>query len=190
MIIGLVLAAGESTRMGDVKQLLPYRGTTVLGAVIEAASASMLGEILVVTGYHGAAVEGLVPDGIRIVRNPDPARGNHSSLLLGLAGAKHAEAVLMLLGDQPEVDAAVIDRLVEVWQEERPWAAVAEYRGEPGHPFLLSAECAAAVPAWTGPRPLWHHLVEDPDGKVVRVAFDRRAPIDVDTPDDYARLIG
>jgi molybdenum cofactor cytidylyltransferase len=190
MIAGLILAAGASTRMGDVKQLLPYGRGTVVGAVIASALTSRLDEVLVVTGYHADSVEPVVPDGVRVVRNPDPGRGNHSSLLLGLGEAADADALVLLLGDQPQVDGTVIDRLVEVWEEEQPWAAVAAYRGEPGHPFLLSAACAADIPKWTGSHPLWRHLVADPGPEVVRVPFDRDLPIDVDTPEDYARLIG
>jgi molybdenum cofactor cytidylyltransferase len=190
MIAGLVLAAGSSTRMGDVKQLLPYRDGTVLGTVIDAATSSRLARVVVVTGYHAEAVEQVVPAGVSVVRNPDPGRGNHSSLLLGLDACAEAEAVIMLLGDQPQVDAGIVDHLLTVWDERRPWAAVSEFNGVAGHPFLFSADCAAAVPSWTGPRPLWRHLVTEPDPGVVRVAFDREAPIDVDTPADYARLIG
>lgn len=176
--------------MGDVKQLLPFGDGTVLGAVLATARGSSLDDVVVVTGYHADAVEPLVAAPARVVRNPDPARGNHSSLLVGLAACAGAEAVVMLLGDQPQVDVTVVDRMVDVWHERRPWAAVAEYRGVPGHPFLLSAECIADLPQWTGPRPLWRHLVTDAGAEVVRVYFDRDAPIDVDTPEDYQRLIG
>lgn len=175
--------------MGRPKLALPYRGSTLLAAVVGNALASTAQPVIVVTGFDAETIEPLVPDGARIVRNPDPSRGNLSSLLAGIAAAGDADAVVLVLGDEPEVTAETIDALVACWEHDRPWAIVAEYEGTIAHPFLLSAECLAGLGGLSGERPLWRYLVAEPPRPVARLERPGSPPVDVDDPDDYRRLL-
>lgn len=190
MIAAVVLAAGASERMGRPKLGLPYAGSTLLGTVVRHGLASSVDSVVVVTGFDAEVVEPLVPDGAAIVRNPDPARGNLSSLRAGVAAVGDLEAVVLLLGDEPQVSAGTIDALVARFRQERPWAVLAEYDGVVAHPFLVSAECVAGLDGLEGPKPLWRYLVVEPPHPVVRVPRPGPVPVDVDDPDDYGRLLG
>jgi molybdenum cofactor cytidylyltransferase len=187
-IVGVVLAAGSSQRMGSTtKQLLPFGDKTMVATVVQQAEASQLDRVVVVTGADARAVTGSI--GARratIVHNERYEQGNVTSLLRAVDAAGAAEAVLLLLGDMPGVDVAIIDAFVARWRESRPWAAVAVYAGGvPNHPFLLSAAAVAALPQQDGSKLLWSLLVANPPHPVARLEFAREAPIDVDTVADY-----
>jgi molybdenum cofactor cytidylyltransferase len=189
-IAGVVLAAGASARMGRTKQVLPLGDGTVIGVTVANAEASRLGRVVVVTGANADEVEaGFVPRRAGVVRNPQWEAGNMSSLLVGIGAAGDADAVVHLLGDMPGVGREIIDRFVALWVERRPWAAVARYADREGHPILLSADAVAALGTLHGPKALWRFLEEAPAGPVERVEFDFPIPIDVDTAEDYARLL-
>jgi molybdenum cofactor cytidylyltransferase len=189
-LAGLVLAAGEATRMGRPKQLLPYAGTTLLNHVVAAAAASSLDEVVVVTGAHAAMVESQLETGrATVARNPDYRRGNMSSLAVGAAAVPQAASVLVLMGDMPEVDTEIIERFVARWHEQRPWAAVGEYRDGIAHPFLLSGAALDTVLAVDEPKALWRLLVVEPVGPVDRVTIGRPRPSDINTEADYERLL-
>ena len=82
-VAGVVLAAGDSSRMGRPKQLLPYRGTVLVQVAVATALASQLDPVVVVTGAYAAEVEAaLDPGEATVIRNPDYRRGNMSSLHL------------------------------------------------------------------------------------------------------------
>jgi len=187
-IAGIVLAAGAGERMGGAKQLLPFRDHTVLEAVIDAAVGSVLDEVVVVTGFHHDRVAAIVPEGLRVATNPDPGQGNLSSLRVGVEATGPADAIVLLLGDHPEVRSDTVDALIAAWSADREWAAVCSYRGELFHPFLMGPVCVAGIGSLSGRKPLWRYLVTDPPHPVLHVPIDRVVPIDVDTPDDYRRL--
>lgn len=189
VIAAIVLAAGASERMEAAKLALPYGESTLLGSVVEAALASHVDQTVVVTGFHAAVIEPLLPHAVLVVRNPSPQRGNLSSLQTGVQAVGEAEGIVLLLGDQPEVPAEAIDRLVDRFERDRPWAIVSEYSGIVSHPFLLSARCVASTGELSGPRPLWRHLVTAPPLPVARVAQEGAVPLDVDTGDDYRELL-
>ncbi|HHC07610.1 MAG TPA: nucleotidyltransferase family protein [Actinobacteria bacterium] len=187
-IVAVVLAAGAARRMGTPKQLLPVGGVPMVRRAAEAALGAGLTTV-VVTGHHGDAVEAVLDDlPIRCVRNPDPDRGNRSSLLVGIEAAGDVEAIVLLLGDMPDVDVPLVETLVEAVRRERPWAAVTRYRTGRGHPFVLTREAIAGLEGVEGPKPLWRHLGPDAPGRVLEVPVDRDRPIDVDTPEDYEAL--
>jgi molybdenum cofactor cytidylyltransferase len=191
-VVGVVLAAGESERMGGVaKQLLRFGAHTMAATVVAHAEASHLDRVVVVTGRDADAVTGsLQPHRATIVHNPDYREGNVSSLECGLANAGDAAAVMVLLADMPGVDRRIIDAMIEEWRRSTPWAAVAVYRdGVPNHPFLLSADAIAAMRQIPGRKVLWRLLVDDAPQPVVEVPVARDAPIDVDTPDDYVAAL-
>ena len=192
-MVGIVLVAGESTRLdrGHPKQLLDVGGRSMARATVEAAVASSLERVVAVTGRAAdevaASLEGI--DAV-VTHNPVYRTGNLSSLLTGVTAAGEFDAVMVLLGDMPEVDPAVIDAMATVWREQRPWAAYAVFDdGLPNHPFVLSAEAVAVVRAAGGPKPLWRLLVTDPPEPVLAVHLPRPAPVDVDTAADYEQLL-
>jgi molybdenum cofactor cytidylyltransferase len=192
-VAGVILAAGASRRMeGDtVKQLLPWGDTTMVGAVVAAAEASRLDRIVVVVGHRAAEVEASLPGGRRIVAtNPDYRAGNLSSFRVGLAAARNPAAVLVLLGDMPSVGPGIIDRMLDVWEASRPWAAVAEYRHATRHPLLLSAEAVAGIDPAAGGKALWRLIEEAAPGAVRRVQFNLSPPQDVNTLADYRAALG
>ncbi|HEX5498621.1 MAG TPA: NTP transferase domain-containing protein, partial [Thermomicrobiales bacterium] len=118
MISGIILAAGDSTRLGRPKQLLPVGGLPLLAHVLRHAAASRLDDVVVVLGHDAEAIAEAVGEwGQRIAVNPDFAAGQSTSLKIGLAAVPpQAEAALVLLGDQPEVGPAIIDAVIAAFR--------------------------------------------------------------------------
>lgn len=190
-VAGIILAAGAAERMGDLKQLLLHQGIALLQHVVNVAEASRLDQIVVVTGAHGDEVEAsLRLDRATTTRNRDFRRGNMSSLERGAKAAADADALILLMGDHPGMRVEVVDQMVALWIESRPWAAVTAYSDRLAHPFLLSRPALDEATALGGPKLLWRLLAEDDTGRVVHLPVEHPAPIDVNTPADYDRLTG
>lgn len=185
-IVGIVLGAGASRRLGRPKQTLPFGDTTLLGWVIREVEASRLDRVILVLG--GAADEALAgarPGRAEVVNNTAYGTGCASSLLAGLDAAGPADAVMLSLGDMPGVDAALIDAVRADWEEHRPWASVTDYRGRPGHPLVFSAAAFPDLRALHGDKAVWKILDAHPE-RFRSVPADRDLPPDVDTWEDYA----
>ena len=185
IVVGVIVAAGESTRMGRLKQLIPVGDRPMLQWVIDAAEASRLHQVAVVTGPADT-----VRSGVRLGRsvpavNPHPELGTMSSLRAGLAALEPCDAVVKLVADQPEVTTGDINALIEAWDPELYRAALVRYRDGDGHPLLIRAEALAEITDQEGDRLLWR-LMES--GPTHRLVLDRQAPLDVNTPDDLATL--
>jgi len=184
--VGVILAAGLATRMGRPKQLLPYRETTVLGSVIAAARRSHLERVILVLGAYGDEVAVAVDTTeVAVVRNPQPERGNLSSLLVAVAEAGDAP-ILLLMGDMPGVSSAVIDAHLAAWEESPAWMRITGYRDGRGHPFVMSPEFVAGLSDLEGPKPLWS-LAQGPATEIL--AVPHAMPVDVDTPQDYGEAL-
>lgn len=189
MIAAIVLAAGRATRMGEPKVLLSLGGRTLLAHVIAAAQASGCGSVIVVAGSHAGDVrreaEALAA---QVVVNPRYAEGMASSLAAGVAALpSDCEAAVVLLGDQPRVGAAAIDRLVAAYRATGKPMVLSRYGNVAGAPALIAHPLFAEVAALTGDAGARGIAARHPD----RVAEVRLAPDeawDVDTPDDFARL--
>ncbi len=189
-LTGLVLAAGSSRRLGQPKQLLPYRGTTLLGWTIAQAEASPdLDEVLVILGHAGDEILASVTLGrARPVLNTEFSEGCAASYRAGLAAADpRAEGVMILLGDQPGVDAEAIGRVAAAWRGERSPIAIASYQGVPGHPLLFDRRLFPALAALRGDKAAWKLVDQHPDW-VRAIEIGRPLPRDVDTWADYAEL--
>ena len=111
---GLVLAAGESRRLGQPKQLLPYGGATLLDHVLGVARACSFDQLLCVLGSDAAAIREQVDlSGVEVVLNPGSAQGGCSSSIAAALGAIRSDVLVVLLGDQPGVrpeTVGVLDR--------------------------------------------------------------------------------
>ena len=186
-VVAIVLAAGRGTRMGVQKVLLPLGRRALVQRVVDAALGSRATETIVVVGHEaGSVVQVLRDRPVTFVVNPDHAQGMSTSLHAGLGAVRPGcDAAVFLLGDQPFVTPAVIDRLIERFVESGEWVVRPVLGDRQIHPVLMSA---ALFPEIIGQR-------GDVGGRAVarrhpeRVGLvavdDVRLDLDVDTDEDY-----
>jgi molybdenum cofactor cytidylyltransferase len=190
-ISGLILAAGTSSRMGQPKQLLPFRGTILLDWVMaQAESASALNEVIVVLGRAADEIQPrLRSTRAKVIVNPVFTEGCSGSYKAGMATIDpRAEAVMVLLGDQPGVESTVIDQVAEDWRTKAGTIALTSYRGRRGHPMVFARELFDQLRQLSGDKAAWKILDAHPDW-VRDVAVDYAFPDDVDTRQDYEALL-
>ena len=190
-VSGLVLAAGASSRLGQPKQLLPFGTTTLLGKVVaEARAATALDEVIVVLGGAAAEVRRQVDlAGATVVENPEFTTGCSSSYRTGLGALDpRAEAVAILLGDQPGVDHTVIDTVVEEWRRTRDPIMLAAYRTREGHPLVFARALFDQLVVLQGDKAAWK-IVDARRAEIRTVAVDRPHPRDVNTWEEYEQLL-
>ncbi len=199
---GVILAAGDSSRMGRDKALLPWppsasaqapSSETFLSAAIR--SLSLATEfVLVVVGKNEAALAPIIyAQGASLVVNPDPGRGQFSSLQIGLREIlnRGRDAAMITLVDRPPVSPATIQVLHDAFEaaDQRIWAVVPESSGKHGHPYLVGREMIEAflrAPATSIARDIEHlhqkHIQYVP-------VDDSLVALNINTPEDYAGLL-
>jgi len=189
-VAAIVLAAGEARRYGSQKLLAPLAGRPLLQHAVDAACASSLSPIVIVLGADADAIAAqLDPGRARIVRNPDYASGQASSLRSGVdAIGTEADAAIVLLGDQPGVTAALLDALVAHQRETGAVAVLCLQDGRRSPPTLLHQELWPEIAALRGDVGAREILARRSDVATLTVerAFARLD--DIDTRDDLARL--
>ncbi len=187
---GVVLAAGESSRMGRDKALLPWHGETFLSAAIRSLS-PWTDMVIVVAGANADALAETVDAAAAyLVTNPQPERGQFSSLQVGLQEvlSRGRDAAMVTLVDRPPAAPATIHRLRNEFLHSPAWAVIPEYGGRHGHPIVIGREMIEvflkASPAATA-RQVEHAQQEH----IEYLAVDDSAVVaNVDTPEEYQRL--
>jgi molybdenum cofactor cytidylyltransferase len=198
---GLILAAGDSSRMGRDKALLPWPPTagglatsieTFLSAAIRSLSPATE-FVLVVVGKNEAVLGPIIyAHGASLVVNPDPDRGQFSSLQVGLHEVlnRGRDGAMVTLVDRPPVSSATIQMLRSTFEaaEQKTWAVVPEFSGKHGHPYLVGREMIEAflrVPASSIARDVEHQH----QGHIQYVPVDDPlVVVNINTPEDYAAL--
>jgi molybdenum cofactor cytidylyltransferase len=143
MIAGLILAAGESSRMGAPKATLAYRGRTFLEAIVQALGEAGFERIVVVLGHQAEEIQRQVEiEQAQVVINPDYRAGQTSSLQVGLRAllADEPEGVLLCLVDHPAVSAETVRRIVATFHQCGAPVVIPTYRGRRGHPVLIGRQ--------------------------------------------------
>ena len=188
----VVLAAGGSRRLGRPKQLLDYRGATLLDATVATARAARTAQVVVALG--GAAdevTERVDLAGTDVVLNPDFGDGCATSIRSALTHVRDdAVGVVLLLGDQPGVTAATVRTLVGAAHPDGSGGhrvGVCAYDDALGHPLWFDRSMFATLSGLHGDKAVWK-LVEAGDD-VVRVPVAGPVPPDVDTWEDYQALL-
>lgn len=190
-VTGLVLAAGASERLGQPKQLLPYRGTTLLDTTLAMARSCRLDQLIVTLGGASPDVRDTVDlHGIDVVENIHFTDGCSSSIVAALdAIDPQSDGVVLLLGDQPGIDPAVVRGLVGMAAHPAaPPLGACRYRNGRGHPFWLHRRVFDDLRELHGDKGVWKLLEAHPD-RVAEHPIDREVPIDVDSWDDYLALL-
>jgi molybdenum cofactor cytidylyltransferase len=140
MISAILLAAGESNRMGQPKQLLPFGQSTILERTIDTLLDSAVSETIVVLGYRDEEIRKTIAGKpVKIAINPDYQQGMSVSIIAGLKQIdKRARAVLIALGDQPFVDSQTINSLVEAFIANNRGIIIPVYQGRRGNPVIFA----------------------------------------------------
>jgi CTP:molybdopterin cytidylyltransferase MocA len=190
-IVGVVLAAGAGTRLGGdlPKPLVPFRGRSLVAWPLAALRGGGVEDVVVVVGAEGERVAAAI-DGVEVVRCDDWAEGLSASLRAGVAAAaaRRAEAVVVLLADQPLLDARAVARVLAARAPATTDAVRATYGGVPGHPTLLESSTFPAIARLRGDAGA-QALLRAPATRVALVACDGLGrPDDADTPAALARL--
>jgi molybdenum cofactor cytidylyltransferase len=198
---GLILAAGDSSRMGRDKALLPWppasaaqipSSETFLSAAIRTFLRATDFAVVVVGKNEVALAPIIYSHGASLVVNPDPSRGQFSSLQVGLHEVLNhgRDAAMVTLVDRPAVSSASLHTLREAFgaADDNIWAVVPEFSGKHGHPYLVGREMIEAflrVPATSIARDIEHqqqkHIQYVP-------VDDPLVALNINTPEDYAAL--
>ena len=192
VLAALILAAGCSTRMGQFKPLLPIAGTTVVAQVIAMFRAAGIDRIGVVTGYCAEQIETVVARlGATVVRNANFQQGMYSSIQAGVDSLlPTVDACFLLPVDIPLVRPESIARLAEAFAARRAPITYPRFNGQRGHPPLVSSALFAEILAGKGEGGLRELLRKhQPESADVDV-LDEGVLLDMDTPEDYAQLVG
>ncbi len=190
-VTAVVLAAGMSKRMGAPKQLLRIDEKTVLEHTLANVRASAVDEIVLVLGHAADEVEKEVPTmGIRVVRNEGYQQGMGTSLRAGLAEVSpEAQAALIVLADQPFVQAATLNKLIEYHGSAQPQIVIPTYRGFRGNPVLLDHSIFPELRELSGDvgcRAIFGSHTEN----IRKLAVDDAGILlDIDSRDDFDELI-
>jgi molybdenum cofactor cytidylyltransferase len=189
-ISGLILGAGASQRLGPPKQLLSFRGMTMLGWVVKQAErATGLDELIVVLGRAADEIREHVDFGAaRVVENPVFTEGCASSYKAGLAALNaKSQAMMIILGDQPGIQPEVIDRAAEEWRRRESLIALCSYNGRKGHPMIFAQSMFEQLAALHGDKAAWK-LVDANAALVQEVQFNLPFPDDINTAEDFERI--
>jgi Uncharacterized MobA-related protein len=186
-VTGLVLAAGGSRRLGEPKQLLAYRGSTLLDATLSAARACGFDQFLVALGASSAQVRSSVDLGTaEVVENPEYSTGCSSSIAAALRSVDdRADGLVLLLGDQPGINPADVARLIA---DETASMAVCRYDNGLGHPMWFRRDMFTELSQLHGDKAVWR-LLHSGRYDVREVPVEGAVPIDVDTRQDYEALL-
>jgi molybdenum cofactor cytidylyltransferase len=192
MICAIVLAAGESRRMGVQKLLLPFGSKTVITHIVDQLTASSVDEVHVVVGCHGERVSRELSDRpVSIVNNSNYKSGMLSSVRCGInAITQKYKAVLVALGDQPSVTTKLIDRMLQTFVSTEKQILVPLYQGKRGHPIMFSSVYHDEIMTHYDNIGLRGLLYAHKDDIFELFVATSGVLSDMDYPEDYQRELG
>ena len=190
MIAAIVLAAGQSLRMGRPKMVLPWGNTTVIGHVVSTLLEGGVDNVVVVTGGARAEVETALSGlSVCLVFNPSYAEtemlDSFKAGLLALGPA--VDATLVALGDQPQMQVQVVQEVIDTYQQGGFPVVVPSYQNKRGHPWLLERTLWAGVIGLSHPASM-RDFLKVHAGDIHYLLVDTPTVLqDLDTPQDYER---
>jgi molybdenum cofactor cytidylyltransferase len=184
---GIVLAAGESTRLDGLKQLMTFRGKPLVSRAVETALGGELDPIVVVVGKNGDEIKNLLGDyPIRTIKNPHPEHGQSRSVCLGMGALREqVEAVIFFLVDMPLVTSELVKTLVKKHQHTLSPIIAPFAKGRRGNPVLFDCKTfddLEGLDGDQGGRAIFSRY------KVMEIEWDASVLFDVDSEEDLRRM--
>jgi len=193
MISAILLAAGESKRMGELKQLMPFgQNTTIVEQAIDNLLSAAVNEVIVVVGYRAEEViKSIVGKPVKIAINPNYRQGMSTSIIAGLNLVdSRAQAAMLTLGDQPLINSQTINRLLEEFHNHDRGIAIPTYQGRRGHPIIFAIKYKEKLLELKGDIG-GRQIVKDHPDDILEVAVNAGGIItDIDTISDYQFYVG
>lgn len=183
LVSAILLAAGESKRMGRLKQLMPLGNSTILEQTLDNLLGSKISDVIVVLGYKAEeVVKKISGRPIKMVVNPIYHQGMGTSIAAGLKFVdSQAQAVMLILGDQPYVDSSTINRLIDEFGNNHKGITIPTYKGKRGHPLIFARKYQAQLSRLSNDIGGREIIKEHPED-VLEVAVDCQGiVIDIDT---------
>jgi molybdenum cofactor cytidylyltransferase len=191
MISAILLAAGESRRMGEFKQLLTFAGKTFVECCADHLLAAPVDELIVVTGHREADVRrALGSRPLRVVYNADYRDGMSSSVKCGVAAVSPAaDAVLVALADQPQIAPATIKCVIAEYERHASLIVIPTYQGRNGHPVLIDLRLRNELLTFDASQGL-RQVVHAHAADVAHIEVTTDTVLtDFDCPEDYRRVM-
>ncbi len=209
-IVALLLAAGESTRMGELKALLPWQGATLIEHQVTALASASVSHTIVVLGHQSDRLALLLKGraGVQYAYNPDYRQGKTTSIKAGIRALRSARnsplvssgkgSILVLNVDQPR-SAGIIRRVIELHtrpgesspSDQASLITVPTHRGKGGHPVILSMSLADELMEISEDTLGLKAVMRRHEGETQRVELDSpEVLLDLNTPQDYREALG
>lgn len=196
MIVAVILSAGESSRMGRPKALLPVEGTSFVERIVTALKTTSVGKIVLVLGHNAEEMKGRLGHlPVEIVINSQYQKGQLSSLVAALRylqsqeQAGEVDGVLVHLVDHPYLNPALVDLMVERFYGSKKSIVIPRYKGRRGHPVIFAGSLfpdLIAAPLESGAKAVVHaHRNETLEIDTE----DEGVTIDIDTPEEYRQHV-
>ncbi|WP_299001438.1 nucleotidyltransferase family protein [uncultured Tenacibaculum sp.] len=186
----LILAAGNSSRMGKTKQLLPYKNATLLEWAIEQAQKSVVKNVFCLLGANKEVIEKqLSTKTVEIIYNPNYKDGLSTSIVTGIDFLqKHNfDSVLIMLADQPHVTSEYLNSLIEASKKNPSNIIASNYQGSVGVPAIFPKNYFNDLLDLKGDKGAKNFLLQQ-NNNVIKVNSTQNL-LDIDTPEDYQHLL-
>jgi molybdenum cofactor cytidylyltransferase len=193
MIAAVVLSAGESSRMGRPKALLPIDGQTFIERIVGALKRTAVGKIVIVIGHNAAELKPRIEHlPAEILINPDYKSGQLSSLQVAVRSLQNnvkCDGMLVHLVDHPYLDASLVDEMIRRFYESKKRIIVPRYHGKRGHPVLFSRALFGELldaPMDQGAKA----VVNAHGNETLEIDTDEKGiTVDIDTPELYRQHV-
>ena len=196
MIVAIVLSAGESSRMGSPKALLPIKGKSFIEEIVSVLQATKVGKIIVVLGYNANDIAPKIRHlPVRTVVNEDYSKGQLSSLNVAIRSleaekdAANIDGVLVHLVDHPYLRHALVDHMIDCFYESKKLIVVPRHGDKRGHPVIFSKQLFSEIlnaPLEGGAKAV---VRAHQDETLEIETEDEGVTVDIDTPAEYRQHV-
>ena len=192
VICGVILAAGESSRMGADKPLLMYRGRTFIENIVSALRNAGVQRVVVVLGHNAELIQQSVDlSSVEVVVNQDYHRGQTSSLqaALRVLASSEPDGIVLCLVDHPAISADTLQKLIQHFKFTGKLVVIPQTQGKHGHPVLLGREVFGQIAVLGSDEGADRVIHQHRDRTEFVEVTDAGVLIDVDDPESYTRLV-